>query len=180
MGLRISFELDSEDLQHLALLMEQSLAKADSASPEAILQGAHDMLAASATKGMPEFMRKRQQQLKSLVDMVEDEAWNLPHRNRLRVISALAYFVLADDLIPDHIPGLGFLDDAIMIELVVRELKPELEAYLDFCEFRRQKTRGQDEADVSRTSWLDEKRKALMGRMHRRRKAGGLGWLKLK
>jgi uncharacterized membrane protein YkvA (DUF1232 family) len=180
MGLLISFELDSDDLEHLALLMEQSLAKAASASPEAILQGAHDMLTASASKRMPEFMRTRQQQLQSLVDMVEDEVWNLPHRSRLRVISALAYFVLADDLIPDHIPGLGFLDDAIMIELVVRELKPELEAYLDFCEFRRQKTKDGDELDVSRANWLDEKRKALMGRMRRRRKASGLGWLKLK
>ena len=180
MSLRISFELDSDDLQHLARLMEQSLAKVDSASPESILHGAHEMLAASADKPMPQFMRKRQQQLQSLVDMVEDEAWNLPHRNRLRVISALAYFVLADDLIPDHIPGLGFLDDAIMIELVARELKPELEAYLDFCEFRQQKTTREGEPDVSRTKWLDEKRKTLMGRMHRRRKALGLGWLKLK
>lgn len=180
MGLRISFELDSDDLQHLAELMERSLAKVDSASPDTILQGAHEMLAASADLPMPEFMRKRQQQLKSLVDMVEDEAWNLPHRNRLRVISALAYFVLADDLIPDHIPGLGFLDDAIMIELVARELKPELEAYLDFCQFRLEKSKGQEQPDVSRANWLQEKRKSLMARMHRRRKAGGLGWLKLK
>ena len=111
--------------------------------------------------------------------MVEDRAWNLPQRDRLRVIHALAYFVKADDLIPDDIPGLGFLDDAIMIELVARELKPELEAYLDFCEFRRQRSDQEANTEVSRANWLEEKRNNLMGRMKRRRKAGGLGWLKL-
>jgi uncharacterized membrane protein YkvA (DUF1232 family) len=180
MGLCISFELDSDDLRHLAELMEKSLEKAEQKTPESILEGARAMLADSATKSMPDFMRKRQQQLQSLVDMVEDEAWNLPQKDRLRVIRALAYFVQADDLIPDHIPGLGFLDDAIMIELVVRELKPELEAYLDFCNFRSQKLTDKDPLEVSRASWMDEKRKALMGRMHRRRKTTGLGWLKLK
>jgi len=180
MGLQISFELSKEDLAHLAILMEQAMEKAASASPEEILAGAHEVLTASASVSMPEFMRERQQKLQSLVDMVEDTAWNLPPRERLRVISALAYFVLSDDLIPDHIPGLGFLDDAIMIELVVRELKHELEAYLDCCRCREQQEADQDNPEVSRSSWLAKQREALMGRMNKRRKAGGLGWLKLR
>ena len=180
MGLQISFELSKEDLQHLATLMEQAMEKAAAASPEAILEGAHEVLSASESVSMPDFMRERQQKLQSLVDMVEDKAWNLPPKERLRVISALAYFVLSEDLIPDHIPGLGFLDDAIMIELVVRELKYELEAYLDFCRFRDQQKTEQDNPEVSRSSWLENKREALMGRMQKRRKAGGLGWLKLR
>lgn len=179
MGLRITFDLSKEDLKHLAVLMEQAMEQASSASPEAILSGAHKVLASSASVSMPVFMRERQQKLQSLVDMVEDKSWNLPPRERLRVISALAYFVLAEDLIPDHIPGLGFLDDAIMIELVVRELKHELEAYLDFCQFRAQQAQ-EGTTEVSRSSWLANKRETLMGRIQRRRKAGGLGWLKLR
>jgi uncharacterized membrane protein YkvA (DUF1232 family) len=179
MGLSINFELDSEDLQHLAQLMEQALEQAEESTPEAILQGTREMLASSESRRMPDFMRQRQQKLQSLVDMVEDNAWNLPHKDKLRVIRALAYFVKADDLIPDHIPGLGFLDDAIMIELVVRELNPELEAYLDFCAFRKQKLDENDGTEVSRASWLEEKRKALMGRMRSQRGASGFRWLKL-
>ena len=52
------------------------------------------------------------------------------------MLNALAYFAEPDDLIPDQIPGLGFLDDAIMVELVVRELRHEIEAYEDFRVFR--------------------------------------------
>ncbi|MFB3125280.1 MAG: YkvA family protein, partial [Woeseiaceae bacterium] len=87
-----------------------------------------------------------------------------------------AYFCEPEDLIPDHIPGLGFLDDAIMIELVVRELHHEIEAYRDFCDYRanrvpqpgiRNKT-----SDVSREQWLESRRKVLQSRMRRRRKHG--------
>lgn len=180
MGLGISFELSDEDLHLLGKRMEESMTSATSASAEDILAGAHQVLSASEQLPMPEFMRERQQVLQRLVDMVEDTSWNLPNVERLRVISALAYFVLAEDLIPDDIPGLGFLDDAIMIELVARELKHELEAYLDFCQFRDQQQAEQGDPEVSRSSWLAKKRETLMSRMEKRRKAGGLGWLKLR
>ena len=39
--------------------------------------------------------------------------------------------------IPDEIPVLGFLDDAIMIKFVEREFRHELAAYRRFRKFRR-------------------------------------------
>jgi uncharacterized membrane protein YkvA (DUF1232 family) len=79
------------------------------------------------------------------------------------VLNALAYFTEPDDLIPDHIPGLGFLDDAIMVELVVRELEHEIEAYRDFCDFRESHTAS------GRDDWLTERREELQTRMRQRR-----------
>ena len=83
----------------------------------------------------------------------------------------LAYFTEPEDLIPDHIPGLGFLDDAIMIELVVRELRHEIEAYEDFCRYR-EKIRSEQgrRKGVSRADWLEDRRRDLQTRMRRRRK----------
>ena len=106
-----------------------------------------------------------------MIDMLSDIEWRLPHHEASRVLNALSYFCEPEDLIPDHIPGLGFLDDAIMIELVVRELKHEIEAYSDFCEYRdRLRAEQGDRASVSRSGWLDDRRKALQSRMRRRRK----------
>ncbi len=107
--------------------------------------------------------------------MLKDHEWRLPDKDASRVLNALAYFGEPEDLIPDHIPGLGFLDDAIMIELVVRELRHEIEAYRDFCDFRttmparsgvKLKT-----TDITRDDWLAGRRQELQKRMRRRRKS---------
>ena len=106
-----------------------------------------------------------------MIRMITDLEWRLPHDEVGRVLNALAYFAEPEDLIPDSIPGLGFLDDAIMVELVVRELRHEIEAYDDFCEFRTAALEG-SEGRVSRTDWLNSRREALQSRMRRRRKRG--------
>jgi uncharacterized membrane protein YkvA (DUF1232 family) len=106
-----------------------------------------------------------------MIDMLSDIDWRLPHQEAARVLNALAYFAEPEDLIPDNIPGLGFLDDAIMIELVMRELKHEIEAYEDFCDYReRSRVEQGKDADVSRGGWLSDRRKSLQSRMRRRRK----------
>ena len=69
--------------------------------------------------------------------MIEDSEWKIPEEERADVLSALAYFSDPEDLVPDHIPVLGFLDDAIMIELVAEELKDDIEAFLsNFVAYR--------------------------------------------
>ena len=87
------------------------------------------------------------------------------------MLNALAYFAEPEDLIPDGVPGFGFLDDAIMIELVVRELKHEIDAYETFCDFRdRARADAGPKAAVSRDDWLNDRRKELQSRMRQRRK----------
>jgi tryptophan 2,3-dioxygenase len=58
-----------------------------------------------------------------------------------------------------------------MIELSVRELKHELDAYDDFCDFRQQQAQrlGLQADKVGRAEWLDGRRDELVDRMHQRR-----------
>lgn len=171
MSLRISFELDEDDLKHFRLIMQEARQAASQLPPEDIVAAAEALLVDIEESTAPGFIVDRLRNLKLMIQMLSDIEWRLPHQEAVRVLNALAYFAEPEDLIPDHIPGLGFLDDAIMIELVVRELKHEIEAYRDFCEYRERLLKEQGHAArISRENWLDERRKALQGRMRRRRK----------
>jgi len=81
----------------------------------------------------------------------------------------LAYFSDPEDLVPDHIPVLGFLDDAIMIELVAEELKDDIEAFEEFCAYREREEGRSGEGTITREEWLDAKRRELHSRMRNRR-----------
>jgi uncharacterized membrane protein YkvA (DUF1232 family) len=75
--------------------------------------------------------------------------------------------------VPDDVPVLGLVDDAIMIELVLRELRHELESYEEFDEFRREEAARRGAAGshkaVSREDWLGSQRRALQERIRERR-----------
>jgi uncharacterized membrane protein YkvA (DUF1232 family) len=169
--MRISFELDESDLNHFRLIMKEARQAASRWPPEDIVAAAEELLADVKESSAPGFIVDRLQNLRLMIQMLSDIEWRLPHQEATRVLNALAYFAEPDDLIPDTIPGLGFLDDAIMVELVVRELKHEIEAYSDFCGYRERLTQEQGHAaKISREGWLDNRRKELQVRMRRRRK----------
>lgn len=174
MGLRISFNLNEDDLQHFRLIMQQSSKTTAHIWPEDIVAAAEALLAKIETARIPGFVRERLGSLELMIRMLKDHEWRLPEKESSRVLSALAYFSDPEDLIPDHIPGLGFLDDAIMIELVVRELRHEIEAYRDFCDYRvRMQPRSgvkMKTTDITRDQWLAGRRKELQARIRRRRR----------
>jgi uncharacterized membrane protein YkvA (DUF1232 family) len=162
MSLQVSFELNDEDLEHFRLIMLHARDAAARKSPEEIVLTANRLLDEIGALRTPGFIAERLQKLQLMMRMISDVEWRMPHEEVKRVLHALAYFAEPDDLIPDEIPGLGYLDDAIMIELVVRELEHELKAYDDFCKFRNRIPDGS-------TAKLIEKRDELMQQMRERR-----------
>ena len=170
--MRISFELDENDLKHFRLIMNEARQTARRLAPEDIVAAAEQLLEDAPESGAPGFIVERIDKLRLMIRMVSDIEWRLPHQETTRVLNALAYFAEPEDLIPDSIPGLGFLDDAIMIELVVRELRHEIEAYQDFCDYRERLAAKGDGSHASREGWLNARRKELQARMRRRRGRG--------
>ena len=171
MSITLNFELNDEDLSHFSAAAERSRKAAEGKSDQEIIDAAVALLDDAQKVRIPDFIKSRLLRLDDMIAMVRDEGWALPADDKQRVLSALMYFADPEDVIPDHVEVLGFLDDAIMIELSVRELKHELDAYDDFCDFRAREAahRGVEPAAVGRADWLDGRREELLDRMHQRR-----------
>jgi uncharacterized membrane protein YkvA (DUF1232 family) len=171
MSFTINIDLSERDLEHFRSAQRASVASAAGLSEEEVMGAAVKLLVESKDIQVPDFIAKRLLQLDDMIAMLKDEGWALSGEDRKRVLSALVYFADPNDIIPDSVPVLGFLDDAIMIELCVRELKNEIEAYDDFCEFRQKEAekRGLDPATIGRAEFLEPRREELVNRMHQRR-----------
>lgn len=173
--MNISFELSEEDLEHFREVMTRARKSAQGKDINAMVNSASQLLAQVNASQTSDFIRDRMAIIETLIGMIMDESWGLDQDDRQRVVDALAYFSEADDLIPDDIPGLGFLDDAIMVEIVCEELKHEIQAYRDFVVFRAaEQARMGDQAEtLEREDWLETRRQQLHSRMRRRRRRGG-------
>lgn len=177
MPLKVVFELSDPDLDHFRTVMGEARERARGRAEPELLAAARRLATEARTAKLPAFVDSRLASLETLVQMLEDADWRLDGAHRERVVGALAYFAEPDDVIPDRIPGIGFLDDAILVELVVRELRPEIEAYADFRGFRDElSARGLD--PEKRAKELAARRRASYRRMERRReqrdRRGGL------
>jgi len=184
MPLDITFTLSDSDLDHFQNIVDKAKSAMESDETAVNIEAAARQLITDAkSTDLPSFIADRLSKLEVVIDMVGDEEWQLSDEERRRVLGALIYFCDPEDLIPDHIPGLGFLDDAIYVELVIRELRAEIDSYEEFVAFRsaeegRRAERGED-PKVGREEWLSDKRAALHARMRKRRSSGiggGGGW----
>lgn len=91
-----------------------------------------------------------------LGSMLVDSEWDTDAALRARAIKLLDYVDRDEDLIDDHTPLFGLLDDALLIDLAWPAFAPEIEDYLDFCAYRRERhLRGVD--PQHRVAWLHDR-----------------------
>ncbi|QBY03742.1 DUF1232 domain-containing protein [Thalassotalea sp. HSM 43] len=167
MAFEVTFQLTESDLNHFRDVMRKAQDSAKHLSENVILSNAKNLIN-DVHDNVPEFVKERISKLQVLIAMIEDDEWQIPEVERNDVLSALAYFSEPEDLVPDDIPALGFLDDAIMIELVAGDLKDDIEAFEEFCSYReREKDRASE--TITKEDWLDAKRRELHSRMRNRR-----------
>jgi uncharacterized membrane protein YkvA (DUF1232 family) len=165
----ITLELSDPDLDYFRRAMRDAQAKTRRREEPEIVDGARMAARQMRSRPLPAFVSERLQSLDTLTRMLEDADWQMKGPHRARVLQALAYFAEPGDLVPDQIPGLGLLDDAIMVELVVQELGPELETYAEFCAEREQELARQGSDPAERGRRIAERRRAMYARMQERR-----------
>ena len=134
---KISFSLDDSDLAYFRAIFRAAKQNAGEVDRSKIEQGVKRLIKdVRAAKRAPGFVIEAVQTLEDLLGVLDDKEYAAPASVHRSVLAALAYFSDAKDVIPDDIPMVGFLDDAIMIKLVEDELKHELWGYRKFCKFR--------------------------------------------
>ncbi len=171
MTMRLSFELSDSDLGYFRDALRASRNAVRDADEFEIVEAIRDVLdEIRSNEPLPDFVALRIPQLETLIQMLTDDEWALPDTERERLLATFVYFADPEDILPDDIPVIGYLDDVIIIELVSRELQHVREAYDDFCEFREEfdSEHGAEMDAVVRRDRLDRRRQQLHQRMKRR------------
>jgi uncharacterized membrane protein YkvA (DUF1232 family) len=171
MGVSIAVDLSERDLGFFRRAIRQSRNTVRGGNEAEIIDAVRSVLATiGAERSLPDFVSRRLPELDRLIDMLEDAEWRLPKLDRERLLATFVYFGDPEDIIPDGIPAVGYLDDVILIELLMRDLRHVREAYGDFCKYRDECDRsvGKNRDAAGRASKLSAKRKHLHARMKRR------------
>ena len=169
MSLRVAFDLEETDLEYFRSIIRKAGTSARGASEEEVVAHAEELINNVKGADLPAFAAQRIARVEVLIDMLRDDEWQLSGSERTNVVTALAYFAEPKDVIPDDVPVLGYIDDAIMIELIMRELKHEIDAFDDFRRYQREVASRNLDPNVTREDWLAAKRRELHQRMRRRR-----------
>jgi uncharacterized membrane protein YkvA (DUF1232 family) len=136
-SLKISFTLDDSDIAYFRALQREARKNVSGEDQAEVIRKVRKLIdEVRGARKVAGFVREAVDTLEDLLQLLEDEDYAVPKPVAARALVALAYFANPADLVPDHLPGLGFLDDAIMIKLVEEEFKNELWGYRKFREFR--------------------------------------------
>jgi uncharacterized membrane protein YkvA (DUF1232 family) len=131
-----------------------------------IINQVTDVITKLKSAHQEDYVVKHIEKLEEMQSMLSDEKWNMSKQDKDYVLAALSYFVDENDIIPDDIPVVGFLDDCIIIDIVTDKIIHELEAFREFKKATKIYGKGDD---FSVSDWMDTKRKELFSRMRSRR-----------
>ncbi len=171
--MRVTFELEPCDIERFHEARSRAQHMARCADEPDIVAAAKQALDALAIGGAPGYVRKRVVQVQRLILMLEDAAWALPRAERADVIETLVYFSDPEDMIPDDLSVIGLLDDAILLELLLKRMRHVLQAYDDFCAHRALLCAG-PVGRIEQARTLARRRATLQERMRRRARRGEL------
>ena len=87
---------------------------------------------------------------KLLWSMIRDGEFEISLKSKLMVAAGLLYFVLPTDLTPDFIPGIGYVDDAIVLSTLWGLVQGELTEYISFL-----KSSGRPLDDLDELAFAD-------------------------
>lgn len=134
-----------------------------------IIASVENTLSEFKSKKVEDYVADHIKPLESLLDLIEDDNWNITQEDKSYVLTALQYFSEEHDIIPDNIPVVGYIDDCIVIDIVVEKLKVQLNEHKQFI--AASKIYGK-KPDYSLKDWHKTQRKEMFSRLRHRRLKG--------
>jgi uncharacterized membrane protein YkvA (DUF1232 family) len=161
--MEIVVKLNEQDLEHFRSAMREIYRNKGDLDDKTIIDHARETIREIRQSDAPEYIQERIGNLESLIGLLTNPHWKMPVQDRPNILETLAYFTEVHDLISDELPGLGYLDDAFMIDIACEDFKDELEAYRDFCVHRvvEAQQSGRDISEAEGAEWMEHRRKQL-------------------
>lgn len=136
---------------------------------EALAMRAREHHAALNGAAMPSAVLGSLQLVPTVADLLSSPHWQAPEATRERLAGALAYFVEADDLIPDADGRYGYLDDAFVLKLALAESQHEWFAWRDYSDYV---AAHPAETGIDRRTWMLHRRERLDVELRKRNEQG--------
>lgn len=166
--MEIVIKLNEQDLEHFRSAMRGIHSAKSDLDDTTIINHARETISEIRQSDAPEYIQERIGNLEALIGLLTNPYWKVPAQDRPKILETLVYFTEVHDLIPDELPGLGYLDDAFMIDIACQDFKDELEAYRDFCVYRvvEAQQNGRDISQAEGAQWLEHRLKQLNLKKH--------------
>lgn len=125
--------IDVERFNNLLLRLGRRQAPLDR---DQVVTAARELCDSSVLAAEPPSIRERMRRLETAALMIDDPDWDAANEAAHAARLVIDYARGSDHLIPDWVPTVGRLDDAIVLDAAWPRLAGEIESYLDFCRLR--------------------------------------------
>ena len=129
------YEIEPGRLQHFNGVLKQISVDAPALTMDQIVTAARRVLSRYRPGQRPAFVESRLQALLRLEEMAANPGWQMAEADRQRVALLREYVDEPQGLLPDALPVVGQLDDAVLIDMTLQMLRDELADYEDYCRF---------------------------------------------
>ena len=168
-----SFRLSTLDMERFNHLLSTLTGDRPPLDCDQVVTAARLLSDSCGSQSTPTCIRQRLAQAESLASMLADHGWQPANEVVAPASAVLDYLNGHNDLIPDWIPQVGQLDDAIVVEAAWPRLAGEVLSYQDFCRLRLIEARlHQQEVEAfrfDRKDWEVARRAESALREHQRR-----------
>jgi uncharacterized membrane protein YkvA (DUF1232 family) len=154
-----TFEIDEQSLALFNELLTRLDLSQGPLERDQLVTAARDLAIRSGTSRAAICIHERMRRAAAIDRMLHDHAWKATDQVVQPAQAVVEYVRRDNDLIPDAMPTVGRLDDAIVVDVAWPALAAEVADFIDFCRLRHMETvLGGSVEGYDRAAWLADRR----------------------